>query len=144
MNSTKVVFNCIIFLKIKKHSFFTDDHEVSPIESLPDYSRNRLQKFIESPASADMDNTTGNRDSPESMCLSPTGEQSSSIITPPDLSSLSIGGPNLKKSNGTESYLLCNRFRVYTSIPDLDFPKGTVLLPIAEDQWVAVSLELPN
>lgn len=94
-----------------------------------------------------MDNTTGKRDSyfsPESMCLLPTGEQSSSIIMPPDLSTLSIGGPNLKKYNETESYLLCNRFRVYTSIPDIEFPKGTVLLPIAEDQWVPVSLELPN
>lgn len=123
-----------------------DKYEASPIEKFPDYSKNSSQKFIESPASADMDNTTGNRDSnilPESTCLVSKGEQSS-IIPPPDISSLSIGGPNLKKSNGTESYLLCNRFRVYTSIPNIDFPKDTVLLPIAEDQWVAVSLELRN
>ncbi|XP_074354515.1 double-stranded RNA-binding protein 1-like isoform X2 [Apium graveolens] len=123
-----------------------DEYDASPAESLPEYFNSSSQKFIKSPASADMDNTTVNEDSyisPESMCLLPTGEQSS-IITPPDLSSLSIGGPNMKKFNRAESYFLCNRFRVYTSIPDIDFPKGTVLLPIAEDQWVAVSLELPN
>ncbi|KAK1354488.1 Double-stranded RNA-binding domain [Heracleum sosnowskyi] len=123
-----------------------DEYEASHTDSLPEYPKYSSQKFIKSPASADMNNTTGNRDSyisPESKCLLPKGEQSS-IITPPDISSLTIGGPNLKKSDGTESYFLCNRFRVYTSIPDIDFPKGTVLLPIAEDQWVPVSLELPN
>ncbi|XP_017238811.1 double-stranded RNA-binding protein 1 isoform X2 [Daucus carota subsp. sativus] len=124
-----------------------DDYEDCPTESLPDYSKYSLQKFIESPASADMDNTTGNSDShfsPESIRLSSTGGQPSSIITPPDLSSLTIRSPTLKKSDETESYLLCNRYRVYTRIPDIDFPKGTILLPIAEDQWVAVSIELPN
>ncbi|KAM7522776.1 hypothetical protein LguiA_012678 [Lonicera macranthoides] len=43
-----------------------------------------------------------------------------------------------------ESYLLCNRVRVYPRVPDMEFPKGTVVLPISDDNWVAVSLEFPN
>ncbi|KAF3439514.1 hypothetical protein FNV43_RR17792 [Rhamnella rubrinervis] len=51
---------------------------------------------------------------------------------------------NVGKANGTKSYLLCNKVRVYTEFPDYAFPKGITILPIAEDKWVAVSLEFPN
>lgn len=44
----------------------------------------------------------------------------------------------------TRNYLLCNRVRVYTEFPDFTFPKGITVLPIAEDKWVAISLEFPN
>ncbi|GKC46911.1 double-stranded RNA-binding protein 1-like protein [Tanacetum coccineum] len=60
-------------------------------------------------------------------------------ITPPDVAVPTTNGPNLKKS--MESYLLCNKVRVYTSIPDAVLPKGSVVLPIAEGKWTIVSLE---
>ncbi|PNY01877.1 double-stranded RNA-binding protein 1-like [Trifolium pratense] len=44
----------------------------------------------------------------------------------------------------TSSYQLSDRLKVYTSYPDIVFPKGITVLPIAEDKWVAVSLEFPN
>ena len=47
--------------------------------------------------------------------------------------------PDLNKS--AESYLLCNKVRVYTSMPDVVLPKGSVVLPIAEGKWTIVSLE---
>ncbi|CAL5357248.1 unnamed protein product [Camellia sinensis] len=72
--------------------------------------------------------------------------QSSSARPPPlDLSALSITASNKqKKTEETKSYLLSNRVRVYTCIPNIAFPEGTVLLPIADCKWVAVSLEFPN
>lgn len=51
---------------------------------------------------------------------------------------------NVGKAIGIKSYLLCNKVRVYTEFPDYAFPKGITILPIAEDKWVAVSLEFPN
>ncbi|OWM73595.1 double-stranded RNA-binding protein 1-like [Punica granatum] len=35
------------------------------------------------------------------------------------------------KARETPSYLLCNRVRVYTSFPDITFPEGIILVPIA-------------
>ncbi|KAF7831603.1 double-stranded RNA-binding protein 1-like [Senna tora] len=61
-----------------------------------------------------------------------------------DLSTLSISESNKAMTAETNSYLLCNRFRVYTSFPDISFPEGTTVLPIRENRWVAVSLEFPN
>ncbi|XP_019199423.1 PREDICTED: double-stranded RNA-binding protein 6-like [Ipomoea nil] len=43
-----------------------------------------------------------------------------------------------------KTYLLCNRFKVYNHIPDMTLPKGTVLLPIRDGEWVVASLEFPN
>ncbi|CAI9277569.1 unnamed protein product [Lactuca saligna] len=40
-----------------------------------------------------------------------------------------------------ESYLICNKVRVHTSIPTTVLPNGTVMLPIGEDKWTVVSLE---
>ena len=51
---------------------------------------------------------------------------------------VSISEPNLEKS--MKSYLLCNKVRVYTSIPDKMLPMGTVMLPIGEDKWTVASL----
>ncbi|KAH9741973.1 Double-stranded RNA-binding protein 1 [Citrus sinensis] len=62
-----------------------------------------------------------------------------------DVSALSISDSMAaKRATVTSSYLLCNRVRVYTRIPDIAFPKGITLMPISEDKWVAVSLEFPN
>jgi hypothetical protein len=52
--------------------------------------------------------------------------------------------PSSDPKTGTGSYLLCNRVRVYSSFPDIAFPKGITVLPISENKWVAVSLEYPN
>ncbi|KAF5196304.1 hypothetical protein FRX31_014110, partial [Thalictrum thalictroides] len=43
-----------------------------------------------------------------------------------------------------EGALLCNRVMVYPRKPTLEFPKGTTLIPITDDHWVAVNLEYPN
>lgn len=137
-------------IKVKEQTIESKDEyqKVSPAEKLPAYSKFNSQKFVASPASPNMDEITGNKNSDsslESPSLSPTGSQSSSsMVTPPDLSTLSIADSNMNKSSGTESYLLNNRFRVYTRFPNMDFPKGTVVLPISEDKWVAVSLEFPK
>lgn len=51
---------------------------------------------------------------------------------------------NVGNVTGLKSYLLCNKIRVYTEFPDYKFPAGVSVLPIAEDKWVAVSLEASN
>ncbi|KAJ4850263.1 hypothetical protein Tsubulata_044584 [Turnera subulata] len=66
----------------------------------------------------------------------------SSSLRHPNSSTLSISEPNVK-DNGTKTYLLCNRFRVYSCYPDISFPKGITLLPVSEERWMAVSLEFP-
>lgn len=81
----------------------------------------------------------------------PTSPEGCSIPSPPitmkqlpDISSLSIADLNVGTPAETRSYLLCNRVRVYSCIPEITFPKGITLLPIGNNQWVAVSLEFPN
>lgn len=59
-----------------------------------------------------------------------------------------MGMENLHKQKAHEtkgqSYLLCNRVRVYSYVPDTaDLPKGITLLQITEDKWVALSLDFP-
>ncbi|EYU36000.1 hypothetical protein MIMGU_mgv1a026812mg [Erythranthe guttata] len=49
-----------------------------------------------------------------------------------------------KKTNEIESYLLCNRVKVFTSIPNMALPRGTVVLPISENRWTVVNLEFPS
>ena len=69
-----------------------------------------------------------------------------SSTTQLDLSMLSISKTNnLKKAPETSSYyLLCNRFKVYTSFPEIAFPKGITVLPVGDNKWAPVSLEFPN
>nr|XP_033508003.1 double-stranded RNA-binding protein 4-like [Nicotiana tomentosiformis] len=69
---------------------------------------------------------------------------SSSATTPTHSSTVSNANSSAGKTAETKSYLLCNRVRVYKSIPDEVFPKGTVALPIGEDKWVVVNLEFPS
>uniref|UniRef100_A0A803NI30 DRBM domain-containing protein n=1 Tax=Cannabis sativa TaxID=3483 RepID=A0A803NI30_CANSA len=47
-------------------------------------------------------------------------------------------------SSDVKSYLLCNKVRVYSQLPNHPFPEDITVLPIREDKWVAVSLEFPN
>lgn len=61
-----------------------------------------------------------------------------------NLSAVTISDKNEVKSRGLKSYLLCNRFRVYTQFPDIAFPNCITVLPISVDKWVAVRLEFPN
>ncbi|KAJ1410269.1 Double-stranded RNA-binding domain [Sesbania bispinosa] len=85
--------------------------------------------------------------SPQKSMMS-KGSSSSSPKSSPlselDLSCLSISESNKAKTTQTSSYLLCNRFKVYTSFPNIVFPEGITVLPISDDKWVAVSLEFPN
>nr|XP_027124795.1 double-stranded RNA-binding protein 4-like [Coffea arabica] len=79
----------------------------------------------------------------------------------PSLDSLTIGDQQRNANPGTQAdeskdslskkttedintYLLCNRVRVYTCIPEMIFSKGNVALPIAEGKWAVVNLEFPN
>ncbi|XP_050208046.1 uncharacterized protein LOC126657412 isoform X2 [Mercurialis annua] len=52
---------------------------------------------------------------------------------------------NSSKNMGkSESYLHNQRVRVYTSYPNIAFPKGIIVLPVTDNRWVAVNLEFPN
>ncbi|KAH7862515.1 hypothetical protein Vadar_005929 [Vaccinium darrowii] len=87
---------------------------------------------IESPALLKVEDTTG------------SGKSASSLESLPKSSTLAITDSKIEKNVEVKSYLLCNKVRVYTSIPKITFPKGIVLLPIDDCKWVAVSLEFPN
>lgn len=80
------------------------------------------------------------------VLVSPKQGSLSSTPTPThiDISTLSISDSKTEKDGGLKTYLLNNRFRVYSCFPDIAFPKGITVLPISEDKWVAVSLEFPN
>lgn len=58
--------------------------------------------------------------------------------------------PNKKKKiskakmPNTNSYMLGNKLKVYTSFPDIVFPEGITVVPIGEDKWIAASLEFPK
>lgn len=60
------------------------------------------------------------------------------------LLSLTADSSSEKTTKENKTYLLCNRVRVYTCIPDMIFSKGNVALPIAEGKWVVVNLEFPK
>lgn len=44
-------------------------------------------------------------------------------------------------ANEIESYLVGNRFRIFTSIPKMALPEGTVVLPVDENRWTVMTLE---
>jgi len=48
------------------------------------------------------------------------------------------------KTPDTNSYMLGNKLKVYTSLPDIVFPEGITVVPIGEDKWIAASLEFPK
>ncbi|KAI3461216.1 hypothetical protein Pfo_017879 [Paulownia fortunei] len=60
-----------------------------------------------------------------------------------DTSPLRTADCSMKKTTEMKSYLLCNRVKVFTCIPNIELPKGTVVLPISENRWTMVSLEFP-
>lgn len=66
-------------------------------------------------------------------------EKAMATASLPSETTLSIKETNSKKFK--ESYLICNKVRVHTSIPTTVLPNGTVMLPIGEDKWTVVSLE---
>ncbi|KAK3036168.1 hypothetical protein RJ639_029905 [Escallonia herrerae] len=139
-------FSALVFNPTTKQS--VDDYqEIVPADVSPFNVEATSQKFVPSPATAAMDEITGNRHSYSLKGVFPSstqeGHASSSVMTPPDLSVLSIADSRVETTMGIKSYLLCNRVRVYTSIPDMNLPKGSVVLPISDDKWVVVSLEIP-
>ena len=56
------------------------------------------------------------------------------------LSCLSNSKSNKANTPEESNYLLCNKFKVYTCFPKIEFPDGIMVLPIADNKWVAVSL----
>lgn len=81
-----------------------------------------------------------NKTGKPSTCLEPVV----SAFMHNDLSAVLSADENEGKIAGLKSYLLCNRFRVYTQFPDIAFPKCITMLPVSDDKWVAVRLEFPN
>ncbi|XP_021720618.1 uncharacterized protein LOC110688209 [Chenopodium quinoa] len=54
-------------------------------------------------------------------------------------------GSEKQKDPEVTSFLLCNRVRVYTYVPEIaNLPKGVTVLQVCENKWVAVSLDFPN
>ncbi|KAL6955603.1 hypothetical protein U1Q18_045704, partial [Sarracenia purpurea var. burkii] len=117
------------------------------IKDLAVKAKESLEDTIPSPALPTSEKTTGIRDSCsplESQPSSPEAQSSSAFPPLLDLSTLSITASNKEKTTEMQSYLIGNRVRVYTCIPEIAFPRGTVLLPIDHCRWVAVSLEFPT
>ncbi|XP_052311543.1 double-stranded RNA-binding protein 1-like [Populus trichocarpa] len=73
---------------------------------------------------------------------SPEGS-SSSTWTHNSSSAPTTSDSNVRKATRPRSYLLCNRVRVYPCYPDIALPNGITVMPISDNQWVAVSLEFP-
>lgn len=103
----------------------TNDEEVVSTENVP-------LSTMESPTLPKMEETIG------------SGKSPSSFESPPKSSTLATTDSKREKNAEVKSYLLGNKVRVYTCIPEITFPKGIVLLPIDDCKWVAVSLEFPN
>ncbi|KAF7152690.1 hypothetical protein RHSIM_Rhsim01G0197600 [Rhododendron simsii] len=103
----------------------TNDEEVVSTENVP-------VSTMESPTLPKMEETIG------------SGKSPSSFESPPKSSTLATTDSKREKNAEVKSYLLGNKVRVYTCIPEITFPKGIVLLPIDDCKWVAVSLEFPN
>ncbi|XP_050369102.1 double-stranded RNA-binding protein 1-like [Argentina anserina] len=91
-------------------------------------------------------NQTGKVSSCSEPVLSSTEEcpLSPAFTHDDDLSAVSTEDKNEGNMTGSKSYLLCNRFRVYTQFPDIAFPRCITVLPISDDKWVAVRLEFSN
>lgn len=58
--------------------------------------------------------------------------------------SVQTADSSAKTRADSKTYLLCNRIRVYTFTPNINFTKGNVVLPIAEGKWAVVNLEFPR
>ncbi|PIM99437.1 hypothetical protein CDL12_28069 [Handroanthus impetiginosus] len=74
-----------------------------------------------------------------SFIISDTDENSKSTV--PHISTLNTSD---LKTIETRSYLLCNRVKIFTCIPNTTLPKGTVVLPVSENRWTIFSLEFHN
>ncbi|KAM3692544.1 hypothetical protein ACJW30_08G096900 [Castanea mollissima] len=131
----------------KEESTVDGIQEVSLMETLSSAAKFCTKDSSSSPAVLQLDQNTENGNSfscPDSVPSSPKqGQLSSPNLAHPNFSALSNLDSNMKNV-GTMSYLLCNRVRVYTSLPDIEFPKGITVLQIGDNKWVAVSLEFPN
>lgn len=72
---------------------------------------------------------------PSSVKLS-NEENNSSFLQSTEKSMMS----NKEKTPETSSYLLCNKFKVYTSYPNVALPEGTIVLPISDNKWIAAGI----
>ncbi|GFZ13062.1 hypothetical protein Acr_23g0014470 [Actinidia rufa] len=126
--SLKPVYAVSSSVLFGEHVKENEDEEVFSTKDLPINAEVNLQDTTAYPSSPKLEEISGNGNSRSQL----------------DLSSLLITALNTEKSVEMKSYLVCNRVRVFTCIPDITFPKGTVLLPIDDCKWAAVSLEFPN
>ena len=76
--------------------------------------------------------------------MSSSSSPKSSPLSHIELPSPTISDSNMTVTSNTSSYLLCDRFKVYTSFPNIMFPDNITVLPIDNDKWVAACLEFPN
>lgn len=99
-------------------------------------------------ASLATDKLTTNRNydtSLESLSLLPKeSEPSFAMNSASHCSAPSVVDQSMRGTAEMKTYLLCNRVKVYNHIPNMTIPKGTVLLPIREGEWVVASLGFPN
>ncbi|KNA18910.1 hypothetical protein SOVF_066370 [Spinacia oleracea] len=92
------------------------------------------------------------------------GGAASESIKHPKINPAEVGSPSLKgegklmrekaekssdlkkeKDPEVSSYLLSNRIRVYSYVPEIaNLPKGVTVLQVCENKWVAMSLDFPN
>ncbi|KAI5577757.1 hypothetical protein BDE02_09G135700 [Populus trichocarpa] len=110
--------------------------EVGPEDSI-------LSPSPEKPAIVEV---IGNQESSSCSEYVPTSSpegSSSSTWTHNSSSAPTISDSNVRKATRQRSYLLCNRVRVYPCYPDIALPNGITVMPISDNQWVAVSLEFP-
>ncbi|KAK7844734.1 double-stranded rna-binding protein 4 [Quercus suber] len=111
----------------KEESTVDGIQEVGLMETLSSAAKFCTKDSSSSPAVLQLDQNTENGNSfscPDSVPSSPKqGQLSSPNLAHPNFSALSNSDSNMKNV-GTMSYLLCNRVRVYTSLPDIEFPRA--------------------
>ncbi|KAL0418396.1 UNVERIFIED_CONTAM: Double-stranded RNA-binding protein 4 [Sesamum radiatum] len=66
------------------------------------------------------------------------------VVSDPEENPRPQSPSNFTSTTDDSYYLLCNRVKIFTCIPNTALPKGTVVLPISENRWTTVSLEFPR
>ncbi|KAH6774822.1 hypothetical protein C2S51_013226 [Perilla frutescens var. frutescens] len=102
----------------------------------PHYQILRFARRLESSAISDA-RESATDGSPPSSLISDTGLGT-------DHETDDVGNCGMKNGAEMKSYLLCNKVRVFTCMPNMALPEGVVVLPIGEDRWATVALEFSN
>lgn len=144
-------FACTNIFVLFNQPFYIFHAEIDEVKGSDNVSDNINLKavYCNAPDAMVLEIDNMNKTGKPSSCLEPVLSSTKEYPSSPafmhtDLSAISIADKNEGKLTGLKSYLLCNRFRVYTHFPDIAFPKCITVLPISDDKWVAVRLEFPN